>query len=151
MVDIQSFSKLVFRNLADLTNMSISLACPSFLSFPIFAIPVIGIKIAPPTRIISTQLAIRLPFPFAGFRTKMVLTPIIKRALPMKDFTTILTDKVKLWFITRSIYPTSINRLPLVSARIGTIKMLAALNLRSLAIKLFTTDFTDTFHIRSIA
>ena len=149
MVNIKSFPQFYFSDATNSANMVISLSGSASLSFPVLAIPMVGIKIALPRRIIGSHLSLGLPFTLAGFRTKVVFASVERRTLAVENLTTKLTRKIKLWIIIGGIFTTSINRLPLITTFIGTIRMLATLDLRSLADGFLTTYFAN--HNRSIA
>ena len=146
MVNIKSFIQFYFSNTASLAGMIISLSSPASLSLPILAIPMIGVKVTFPSGIVYTYLPCGLPLAFTLSGTKPMFRCLM--SFGMTNPTTILTSKIKLRIIARSICPASINRLPFIATFIRAIRMLTTLNLRSLTSKFFTTNFT--YHTRSI-
>lgn len=147
MVNIKGFIQFYLGDTADLAGMIIPLSGSASLPLPILAIPMIGIKVAFPSRIIQPHLPLRLPPSFTLPRAKAVFGSFM--AFRVNNVTAILTSKIKLWIIAGSIYATSINRLTFVATFIRAIRMLATLNLRSLAFEFLATYFTS--HTRSIA
>ena len=149
MVNIKGFTQFSLGDTANLAGMIVPLPSSASLPLPILAIPVIGAEVTLPRWVIYTHLLLGLPFSLTGFRAEVVFASIKQGTLAVKGLTTILTDKIKLWIIVACVYPTSINRLPFVATLIRAIRMLATLDLRSLADKFLIAYFT--LHNRSIA
>ena len=149
MVNIKGFTQCHLGDTADLASVIIPLSSSASLSLPIFSIPMVSAKVTFPVSIIQSHLLLRQPPTPAGFRAEVMLPSVKQRVLTVKDITAILTGKIKFWIITRCVHTASINRLPLVTTLIRAIRMMATLDLRSLAVKLFATYFTS--HTRSIA
>ena len=147
MVNIKGFTQFGLGDTTNLPGMVIPLTGSASLSLPVFAIPIISAKVTLPSRIVYTHLLLRLPPTLTLAGTEAVLRCFM--AFGMANLTAILASKIKPWIIVTCVYPTPINRLPLVATLIRAIRMLASLNLRSLAGKFFATYFTS--HTRSIA
>ena len=149
MVNIKCSTQDSLCNAAHTAGMTISLSDTSSLPLPVLSIPVIGIEVSFPIRIVQSHLLGRLPFALTGFRAKMVFATIVQCLLTVEYSTTVFTDEVEVRVITRSILTTSIKRLSLIATSIRAVIMLAPNQLRGPTGNLSCANFAS--HNWSIA